>query len=319
MRNVIYINKDWTFSPHDGSQKKETVDLPHTWNAEDGQDGGNDYLRTCASYSKKLKISDFSEDRCIWLEIEAAALSAAVYADGKKLAEHHGGFSAFRIELTEAVKNAQGQYLHLEIKCDNRENKAVYPQKADFTFYGGLYRNVKIIEVPRAHFDLSYYGSPGIKITPILAEDLKSAEIEIEAYTEHAEGEIVSFRIEGAGTAEAAVKNGTASVTMPLHPVRLWNGRKDPYLYSLRARLESGDEITQTFACRKFHVDPQKGAFLNNEAYPLRGVSRHQDRKGKGNALSLKEHEEDLSYILEMGANTVRLAHYQHAEAFYSL
>lgn len=311
MRKIININRNWTFIKQEEST---AVDLPHTWNGSDGQDGGNDYYRGTCIYKKSMAKSDFPDGEVFYIQFDGVNSSARVFFNGKEIAVHHGGYSSFRARL-ENIQNEN----EITVKVDNAPNDFVYPQQADFTFYGGIYRDVSIIGAAREHFDLDYNGAPGIMVTPkINGED---ADIEMQAF---ADGE-VKFEILADGevikTASASGKNPKACVTV--EKVHLWNGTRDPYLYTLRASLLSGgkavDEVSARFGVRSFEINPQKGFFLNGKEYPLRGVSRHQDRPEIGNALMPEHHKEDIDLICEMGANTIRLAHYQHAQAFYDL
>ena len=311
MRRIIDFNGSWQFKKTD---TWESVTLPHTWNAIDGQDGGNDYYRGTCIYRKSFERPEMSGGERVWLEFNGAAHASEVSLNGKKLVRHKGGYSAFRVDITDAIRDEN----LLEVTLDNSDNAAVYPQKADFTFYGGLYRDVKMIIVPESHFALGYCGTPGIKVTPVVYLEKQSAEVTIEAWAENAEGCRVTFSADGK-TAEAVVSGGYARAELTIENCRLWDGLDDPYLYTAVARLESGDEVSARFGCRKFDIDPEKGFILNGRSYPLRGVSRHQDRLGVGNALSKAHHDEDMAIIKELGANTLRLAHYQHSQYFYDL
>lgn len=319
MRNIQIINNNWRFvkcadSAETAVQEDGTpVTLPHTWNAEDGQDGGNDYYRGRCWYVSSLPALTLAEREQLWLQFDGAAMTADVYLNGRHLTHHEGGYSTFRVELTPYLQDKNT----LAVAVDNSDNDHVYPQKADFTFYGGLYRDVSLLIVPEAHFALSD-GTNGVQVTPAVAEDLQSAVVTVDARVEGGEGHSVTFTVADEQQT-ATVKNGIASVSFTLNPVHLWDGVKDPYLYTAEAVLDSGDAVTVRFGCRSFAMDAQRGFLLNGRAYPLRGVSRHQDRKGVGNALTPELHREDMNIICEMGANTVRLAHYQHAQAFYDL
>ena len=321
MRTKINWNGGWYFSksdkvPENFSQLWIPVTLPHTWNAVDGQDGGNDYWRGTASYVKTFPKPELPEHGKAVLEFQGAAMTADVFLNGIQLAHHEGGYSTFRVDMTDHLEE---QNL-LWVTVDNSENDCVYPQKADFTFYGGLYRNVELILVPQDHFELMMDGTPGMKITPIVDLGQKCATVKLETWT--VGGEEVRFTVAGK-TTSAAVKNGYAAAEVVIDNVHLWDGVYDPYLYTADAVLlteeHEKDHISLRFGCRKFEIDPQNGFFLNGRSYPLRGVSRHQDRKGIGNALTLAEHREDMELIREIGANTIRLAHYQHAQEFYDL
>lgn len=311
MRNIVNINSNWKFIKEN---KCEEVNLPHTWNGIDGQDGGNDYYRGKCVYIKEIPQSDFPCGEIYYLQLDGANSSATVYFNHEKQITHHGGYSAFRVKL-ENIKDMN----EIKIEVDNSPNDFVYPQTADFTFYGGIYRDVKLIGVSENHFDLDYYGAPGIMVTPEVIGN--NAEIEIQAY---ANGE-VEFTVYAGNDmiAKASAAGKNPKVKLNIENVHLWNGRKDPYLYTAKARLivngEAADEVSCRFGCRTIAFDANKGFILNGREYPLRGVSRHQDRPKIGNALTYAHHKEDIDLICEMGANTVRLAHYQHAQDFYDL
>ena len=324
MRRIQNFNDGWIFSKEPLTFKDyrtgEEINLPHTWNCEDGQDGGNDYYRGTCHYAKEFDLSSLPEGDIYYLEMNGANSSATVFLNGEELCHHDGGYSRFRVEL----KNIKEHNLII-IKVDNSPSDSVYPQFADFTFYGGIYRDVNIIAVPFSHFDLEYYGGPGIRIqSEVLGNE---AIVEVEVYIKHAKkNQSLEFVItDHAGSPVSKIKTDTneRTVRMKIESVRLWQGRIDPHLYSIEVSLLENDElvdkINSRFGCREFKVDSERGFILNGKEYALRGVSRHQDRAGVGNALSREHHEEDVSLILEMGANCVRLAHYQHDEYFYEL
>lgn len=322
MKKICW-NEGWQFCKNAGEEKAaaawERVDLPHTWNGTDGQDGGNDYYRGTCCYKKTLKKEEI-EDEEVYLEFEGVNSSADLYVNGRLLAHHDGGYSTWRCNITQALEEEN----EIRVLVDNAPNDHVYPQMADFTFYGGIYRNVSLLFVGKVRFDLDYFGGPGVSVTPAVKG--KDAEVSVEAHVTKATGkERIHFSVwDGEEKiAEAETTAGSPAACMILENVRLWNGRIDPHLYTLRAVLSDGaaelDRREIRFGCRSFAIDPEKGFILNGESYPLRGVSRHQDRPGKGNALSKADHEEDMELICEMGANTIRLAHYQHDQYFYDL
>lgn len=308
MKRIITPLSEWQFSKDKVCW--ENVLLPHTWNALDGQDGGNDYYRGTCWYKTVLSCPA-GDDRKVFIEFDGAAMSAEVYLNGKLLSVHKGGYSTFRVELTGVLTGSD----ELVVAVDNSDNTTVYPQKADFTFYGGLYRDVNLIEVPSEHFELLRDGTPGIKVTPVVNLEKKTASVTVETWQN---ADRVEISVSGQTLSVNSI-DGHACADFLLENVRLWDGVDDPYLYTATASLESGDSISARFGCRTFYCDPEKGFFLNGRSYPLRGVSRHQDLKGKGNALSKADHEKDISFICEIGANTVRLAHYQHSQYFYNL
>ena len=325
MRQIIQFNAGWSFSkqateiPAALDSAWEVINLPHTWNAQDGQDGGNDYYRGKGYYAKAFNKADLPQsDRC-YVELRGANSSAELYLNGEKLAEHHGGYSTWRVDLTEKLTDTN----LLVVVADNAPNDRVYPQMADFTFYGGLYRDVNLICVSESHFDLDYYGGPGIRVTPQLGDT--DAKVEIEVYTTNQkDGQAICYTVcDADGNVVAQATDSNTKVVLDIPNVHRWHGRKDPYLYTAKADLtENGeviDNISTRFGCRTFQIDPENGFILNGEEYPLRGVSRHQDRLGIGNALLPEHHEEDIDLICEVGATTIRLAHYQHDQYFYDL
>lgn len=322
MRQVLNLNENWLFklgtndiSARDG----ENVNLPHTWNAKDGQDGGNDYFRGECLYVKTLDKATLPVADLYYLEIRGANSSADVYVNGEKVAHHDGGYSTWRVDITEKLTDLTD----IAIVVDNSPNETVYPQMADFTFYGGLYRDVNLIAVNKAHFDLDYFGGTGLMITPEV--DGTNAKVEVEVFTtELAEKQKIVYAIYDKEGNEVAKKRSTdKKVVFDIENVHLWNGRKDPYLYRCEVQIVEGnkvlDNVSSRFGCRSFRIDPDNGFILNGEEYPLRGVSRHQDRLGIGNALLPEHHKEDIDLIMEVGATTIRLAHYQHDQYFYDL
>ena len=424
-RRIINLNEGWKFykgrSELSAEGEGESVDLPHTWNAIDGQDGGGDYFRGTSLYVRTLDIKPEPGLR-YFLEFRGANSEARVFLGGIPICSHAGGYSTFRGDITRALSLGERK---LFVLCDNSPSDSVYPQMADFTFYGGLYRSVYLIAVPEEHFDLEYLGGTGIKITPEIHG--KSATVTCELYTtpikESQKVKVTLFDNDGEKIAEKECEichpckeNGTASEapsseksrsvnasdaqslekagtanesetqsseksraanasgssgTQKIHTsntdeapspqkihtsstdeaslsengksyygavseartyhlckieipeARLWNGIHDPYLYSARAELWDGDRlidaVSTKFGCRTFDIDPERGFILNGNEYPLRGVSRHQDRAGIGNALLPEHHKEDMELICELGANAVRLAHYQHDSQFLEL
>ena len=323
MREILNLNDGWLFSKGvDGvahADEKVTVNLPHTWNATDGQDGGNDYFRGTCLYTKTLVKSELPAAGRYYLEIRGANSSADVYVDGKHLCHHDGGYSTWRVDLTDHLADES----EVQITVDNSPNETVYPQMADFTFYGGLYRNVYLVCVNDTHFDLDYYGGSGLKITP--AVEGKDAKVEVEVFTtDLKDGQKLVYTIYDKEENELQkIESTDKKVVFEIKDVHLWHGRRDPYLYCCEVEIVEGDAVIDNvcsrFGCRTFAIDPDNGFILNGEEYPLRGVSRHQDRLGIGNALLPEHHEEDIGYIMELGATTIRLAHYQHDQYFYDL
>ncbi len=323
MRNVINLNSGWEFIKNCtdlNASGAVSVDLPHTWNAEDGFDGGNDYFRGSCLYRKTLKKADLPVADRYFLEIKGANSSADVYAGDKHLAHHDGGYSTWRVDLTEEL----GDECTVSVIVDNAPNETVYPQMADFTFYGGLYRDVNLVCVNNTHFDLEYYGGRGVMITPNKGEG-NDWTVEIKTFvTALADGDEIKYTVcDKEGNEVVSVTSAETTANLELGAAHLWHARRDPYLYTATVSIvrdgEAIDAVSYRFGCRTYEIDPDRGFILNGEEYPLRGVSRHQDRYGIGNALLPEHHKEDLEYIMEVGATTIRLAHYQHDEYFYDL
>lgn len=317
MRKEQLINENWLFQYHDGTETM--VNIPHTWNNVDGQDGGDDYYRGTCVYKKDFVAPAFGEDERLYIEFAGVNASAKVIVNGKTVAEHDGGYSTFRADITDCVRAEN----HMTVEVDNSKNDRVYPQKADFTFYGGIYRDVKLIVVNQYHFDMDHLGGSGLAVCPeaeVGGEDAAiwvrtwhnatSADGKVSIVLKDAEGRVV-------GTGD------DTDETIVIDKVHLWHGIEDPYLYTCEATLSVNEKTVDFVSCRfgvrSFRIDAQKGFFLNGKEYPLRGVCRHQDWKGIGNAITKEHHDTDMAMIREIGANTIRLAHYQHDQYFYDL
>ena len=325
MRNIYNFNSKWAFTKQAESVPESLpdnwvwVNLPHTWNDIDGQDGGNDFYRGTCYYAKSFDKLDLPEADRYYLEINGANSSADVYVNGKNLAHHDGGYSTWRVDITDSLERDN----LVVIAVDNSANDRVYPQVADFTFYGGLYRNVNIICVNDSHFDLDYYGGPGLMVTPVI--EGKNAAVTVETWvTNKKDEQKLRYTItDKLGNEVYKTETDETKIDFVIENVHLWNAKKDPYLYTATIELVQCDNVIDNiktkFGCRSYVVDPERGFILNGEEYPLRGVSRHQDRWGFGNALLPEHHEEDIDLILEVGATTIRLAHYQHDQYFYNL
>lgn len=364
MRKITNLNDNWSFSKDRISW--EEVSLPHTWNAVDGMDGRGEYYRGICYYRRQLQTPSLQEGERVYLEILALSLCGTVYVNDREIGSHEGGFSSFAVDITDALIPSPGKAAAPEtsfgdtaplntvtILADNSPHSNIYPQMADFTFYGGLYRGVNLLILPEHHFQADYHGAQGLAVTPEILDSaslptdsrLESHNVEKGVYPSCGDtpGEpqyamlhlnswisspspdyTICYRITdaaGADVAEAWRPSGEPKADVLLPRPHLWQGVEDPYLYACTATLvyrnEAVDEVTTRFGVRSFHVDPDKGFFLNGRPMMLRGVSRHQDRLYLGNALTRQQHYEDAALIKEIGANTVRLAHYQHSPDFY--
>ncbi|MGM9928228.1 MAG: glycoside hydrolase family 2 protein [Bacillus sp. (in: firmicutes)] len=342
MRKVININDCWkfikqnednAFNPTFNDDTWETVNVPHTWNAIDGANGF-DFHKGACWYRKELSIDPIHQGNKIFLEFNGSNSITDVYVNGQHMGQHRGGYSTFRFDVTDVVQF--GSSNTIAVKVDNTVVDDVYPQMADFTFYGGIYRDVNLVITHNVHFDLLDYGSQGIYIVQDevnnekasltikskLVNDLdKDRKVRVWADLFDADGNHVAY------TAKEVVLSAGEhqTVEMPViieNPI-LWNGKKNAHMYKANVSLTSFndviDEMTIPFGVRYFEVDADKGFFLNGEHLPLNGVSRHQDRKDMGWAITKKEHKEDMELIKEVGATSIRLAHYQHDQYFYDL
>ncbi len=318
MRKVIKLMSGWNFTDRKGN--RVPVELPHTWNATDGQDGGNDYYRGTLVYDRHFEKPKFSEEKeRVYLQFHGVNASANIILNGESVCRHDGGYSTFRVDVTDKLQEDNS----IVVEADNSVNDRVYPQKADFTFYGGIYRDVELLIVKKEHFDLDYYGGPGMKYTTTVTG--KDAEVNVVTYVnEEAKKAGAKVVVELLDERENIIADAEGSdVTLHITNVHLWDGLEDPYLYQIKATLVKNgtevDEISCNCGVRTFEFSPKDGFHLNGRPYPLHGVSRHQDYRGIGNAIGKEQHDRDMELIREVGANTIRLAHYQHDQYFYDL
>lgn len=329
MRAIIQLNQGWKFIQENAGLPEafpadwQDVNLPHTWNAVDGHDGNGSYDRGSYWYAKEFDtpVQPLAGGRT-YVEVLAAGQQATVYVNGQKAVYHEGGYSIFRADVTDLCRK-DGEKNLLVINCSNEYKDSVYPQSADFTFYGGLYRGVNLISVPDTHFDLDYFGGSGFTVTPKPC-DCGGAMFQLKSWiTAPDENFTVLYSItdqEGCEVAGGTRPAASPDITLYVPDAQLWD-MDHPYLYKVTARLqrrnETWDEITVQAGVRSSSCHPDQGFIINGVPTPLRGVSRHQDMLYKGNALTKEDHYQDAAIIKELGANTIRLAHYQHSQDFY--
>jgi len=342
MRKVININKSWRFIREDkvaamekdyNDDNWEVVNIPHTWNAFDGANGF-DFFKGSCWYRKEFIVDRLTEGKKVFIEFEAANSITDVYVNGKYMGQHKGGYSAFRFDISDVIE--VGTKNILVVNVNNTVVDDVYPQMADFTFYGGIYRDVNIVIVDNIHFDLMDYGSKGIYViqeevskekalltikSKLVNDTCEEKKVRLWVDIFDAEGTNVTY----VSKEVVLVKGETRIVSMPIlieNPT-LWNARKNAYMYEAQVSIvsfnDTVDQLSIPFGVRYFKVDAEKGFFLNGEHLALNGVSRHQDRKDMGWAITHKEQEEDMELIKEIGATSIRLAHYQHNRYFYDL
>lgn len=312
----------------------DNVTLPHTWNAKDGQDGGNNYYRGGAWYRRKLTIDPKDIGKSFFLRFEGAATVADVYVNGTHVGQHRGNFGAFCFEITDYVHAGEDNVV--AVRADNSKFDDVPPISGDFTISGGLYRDVHLLTLSPLSVSPTDDASPGVYLTP-MGMDGASATVAANVKLRNGHigtvvAQVICTIIDAKGTPVAVAQTSRrmeartstdAGLKLTIPRPHFWNGLRDPYMYRAIVQVKQGefvvDEVTQPLGLRTFDVDPNHGFFLNGKHYALHGVNRHQDRIDKGWAISKKDLEEDYDFIRELGATAVRLAHYEHSEDEYSL
>ena len=339
-RTVVNLNRGWRFFAGDEPRAIDpafddrdwaAVDLPHTWNARDGEDGGNDYRRGAGWYRRIVRIEPALAGRELYLQFDGASLKADVYLNGRLLGRHVGGFARFRFDATPLLQPGADNII--AVRVDNSP-LGIPPTSADFTFFGGLYRGVSLLATDPIQIATTDYSSDGVYLIP---RDVSAAHADIICRTlveNHGTGEppvevAATVLAPDGGTVQSAVatvrapagQRVTANLPLPLDHPHLWNGRADPWLYTVRVELRVAgrlaDAVTAPLGLRSVHIDPDRGFFLNGRPYDLHGVCRHQDRLDKGWAISDADEAEDFALIKELGATAIRVAHYQQSESWY--
>ena len=333
------INDQWKFAKADkeapsidDNSSWVSVSLPHTWNGTDGQDGGDNYYRGTGWYLRNLLIDKADSNKCIYLRFGAANYATEVFLNGKSVGTHFGGYTAFAFDITPYIH--YGTANQLLVKVSNAAGLAIPPLSADFTFFGGLIRGVDLIKKDKVHITAEDLGSRGAYVCQEKVTDdeaLLSFTAKVRNTEKKAQKALITFQIkDGAGKVvkeeqqQVLISSETTlSVVQNMHITHphLWNGKKDPYLYAATVSVALGkkkvDECVMPLGIRYYSVDPDKGFFLNGQSYPLRGVSLHEERKNKGNAVSDIERKEDIDRMVDMGVNYIRLSHYQHGDFTY--
>jgi Beta-galactosidase/beta-glucuronidase len=334
---TIGLNDKWLFTKENSQvyiekeiDKGENVNLPHCFNAVDGQSGDGMFKGECC-YQRKLNITEEELNKFIFLEIGAAALVSKVYVNGQLAGSSKCGFSMYRVSLSPFLKSGENI---ISIIVDNSRHDDVYPLMADFSFYGGIYREVKLIVAEALHFDLLDNSRDGIYLTQKgIGEDKFELKVNGKIINELVEAKASKVEFKLLDKEENIVFNKAIDVEVlkeaefelieEINNPELWQGIENPYLYKFVAELYCEGEICDKrsidIGFRTVEITPDKGVFLNGKAIKFNGVSRHQDFAGIGNALTKENMDLDMSIIKEIGANTVRLAHYQHNDYFYSL
>lgn len=332
LRQQSFLSEKWDFRlDKDGREDVwEQVDVPHTWNAKDGT--SPDYYRGDGTYRYTLSVSPAMMKKRIFLRFEAVSQKAEVKVNGQEVGEHVGGFNAFCFEITPYVHSGENL---LEVAVSNRKELNIAPLEGDFTVFGGIYRPVSLLLLPKACITPLDYASSGVYVSQQVGErraDLsvvtkvdnglkRVKELSVKTDVFDAAGKLVATATTSQATEGQARLDFTNRLTVD-NPM-LWDGRKSPYLYRVFVELKRGKEVLDTLSqyvgLRSFRVDAEKGFILNGKPYKIKGVNRHQDRPDKGWAISSADHREDMSLIKEIGANGIRLAHYPHSDEFYTL
>jgi len=335
MRKQYSLDQDWSFVEVGVNMdimeenKGVSIDLPHSWNVDENVE------RSRYVYAKELQIDDKHKNDTLYLEFLGANSVCQVYLGEEFVGEHRGGYSTFRFDITDLYSWEEKNLLRVYV--DNSETEDVSPLVGDFTIFGGLYRSVNLICVQEAYFDLMFYGSSGVilrsdvdangrGILDIESHVVSDQDIKISYKLFDAKGEIVAEEVaEVTQSFEDGQEKwqGSFSSKMTIDHCRTWNGKEDPYLYKLEAELMSDervfDRVTMQTGFRKCKLDSQKGFYLNNTQVKINGVAKHQDFEGLGNAVSSDNIKKDFELIGDIGANSVRLSHYQHMQETYDI
>ncbi len=309
----------------------EKVTVPHSWNARDGITP--DYYRGTGIYRYRLSLPGGVSDKRWFLRFEAASQKAVVRVNGQEVGTHRGGFNAFCFEITPYVTDGENR---LEVEVSNAKELHIAPLEGDFTVFGGIYRPVSLLALPKTCITPLDYASPGVYVTQDVTPGRAALSVltkvdngqkaqkglAVRASVYDADGRLV---VRGETEKADVEKNGKAEFvnTLQIDRPRLWDGRESPHLYRVFVEVCKGgrvvDTLSQHVGLRYFSVDARNGFMLNGRPYKIHGVNRHQDRPDKGWAISEADHREDMALIREIGANGIRLAHYPHSDYFYTL
>ncbi len=340
-RKISVINNSWKFRLYDDPNSSklsfddsnwEIVTIPHTWNNYDGQDGGGNFYRGTGWYRKSFNLESIS-GKCIFLKFNSANLSTEVYVNGSPVGNHIGGYSAFIFNITKYV--IQGSDNLIAVKVSNDASLKFAPLAGDFTFFGGITKSVELWVTGNVLISPLDYASPGVYITPLnISENYADIQFNVllanysnmsvtinENYTikDAHNNTVNSLHVSNTLSSES---DSTVSRNLSINNPVLWQGLKNPYLYTLEISLtvdgNEVDRLAQKFGVRYLGSNPDSGIYLNGKRYPLHGVAVHEDRNDKGRAISDKDRKEDMELLKETGLNFLRLAHYQHGQYTYN-
>ncbi len=327
------INSGWQFS--EDKTTWETVNIPHTWNKLDAFDDQSGYRRGLGYYKKQVFIPLEEKDKILYLKFNAINQEATVFVNGEIVGNHKGGYTAFNFDVTSYLN--YDAYNLIEVTVDNSHNENIPPLDADFTFYGGIYRDVELISIPKQHFSLDDFASDGFYVNYYNVSNEKAGvevDIKIENKASNKEKTILNVALFDADGKQIKTHsetkklnpNSSEDVKIKLPEVinpQLWSP-ENPYLYHLELTLSNKDGAildskSANVGFRWASVDAEKGFFLNGKPIKLIGVNRHQDYEGYGNAVPVHLQRKDIELIKNMGANVIRFAHYPHARELYEL
>ena len=342
-RTDLNLDDSWKFNRTDVAGAESVgfddsawaaISLPHTWNNLDGQDGGNNYYRGIGWYRRHYVVDGSYTNRQLFLKFDGANIVADVYVNGNFVGEHQGGFSAFVFDVTSNV--SVGADNVIAVKVNNAFNADIPPLDADFTFFGGIYRDVHLLVTDKLHITPLDYGSPGVCLKQT-AVSSTSATLQVAAKLRNdTSGDsnvtVIAVIVDATNNVVATLTTNrllsadsdlTVAQTTTIANPHLWNGRADPYLYHVFVTVSDGvvtnDLVDQPLGFRYFSVDLNSGFHLNGQYLDLHGVNFHQDRLNKGWAISEADMTQDVSLVTEMGCTVVRLGHYQHPQTEYDL
>ncbi|MFV0507442.1 MAG: glycoside hydrolase family 2 TIM barrel-domain containing protein [Bacteroidales bacterium] len=327
-RQVQSLNLGWKFRFGYEVRKNvsEDINLPHTWNTKDALGGNTDYYRGIGVYTKELEIKNEWEGKRLFVRFLGANSIANVFINGKHVGEHRGGYTAFTFEISSFVKH--GAKNTITVKVNNAPQLDIMPLVGDFNFYGGLYRDVDLYVCEHDCISLLDYGSKGVYV---FQDEVNEQNATVRTKIKLLGKNDVSVKLtvlDALGKevlSKSQVTSGGQDVEIPfeIRNPHLWNSTADAYLYSVKVQLFRGsnvvDEVLQPLGLRYYNVDPNDGVSLNGKHIQLKGVCRHQDRPEIGNALNKFHHAEDVSIMMEMGANALRMSHYPHDPYMYEL
>ncbi|MPQ47444.1 hypothetical protein GCQ56_10555 [Marinifilum sp. N1E240] len=316
------INENWQFALEGKSWR--SVNLPHTWNAKDAFDD-EAYYRGTGIYKKELHIHASQLQKELFIQFDGVNAFADLFINDQFVGQHKGGYTAFRFDISNFVHEGVN---HIRMIVNNEFNTNYPPLDGDFTMFGGIYRDVQIIETHKLHIDLDNLASSGVFIsqknvgeksadiiikTKLVNKNQFSHTLELRARILDAKNNVVSTflkKIKVKAKDKVDVEGKFSSLKNP----QLWSP-DHPYLYKVVVEIfdEKNHELDsriEPLGVRWFSVNAENGFYLNGQPLKLIGVNRHQDFSGYGNAVPDAVHLKDLQLIKDMGSNFLRIAHY---------